>query len=67
MPFCSFVTLKLINRPKRYLREAHIRQNLSVVNRKKCLHTLGFNDEITIHEQINSVAAVEQSFFVANR
>jgi len=66
MPFCSFVALKLIQ-AQRYLREAHIRQNLSVVNRKKCLHTLGFNDQITIHEQINSVAAVEQSFFVANR
>ena len=58
MPFCSFVTLKLISKPIGILAK-RISKNLRLMNRKKRFYTFDLNDKIATYKKINSIAAVE--------
>ena len=60
MPFCSFVTLKLISKPSDAL-ESRMYVNLCLMDWKK-----RFDDEIAAYEQIDPIAAIEQEILVTN-
>jgi hypothetical protein len=59
--------VEIDNQSNRNFRQSHVRKNLRLMNREQSFDALDFHNEVATYEQIDSITAIEQYLFVANR
>ncbi len=64
MPFCSFVTLKLISKPIGIFGKTHVSEDLRLVYWQKRFYAFDLHDQVAADNQINSIAAIQQNVLV---
>jgi len=55
------------NQSDRNFRQSHVRKNLRLMNREQSFNAFDFYNQVATYEQVDSVTAIEQHFFVANQ
>jgi hypothetical protein len=59
--------VEIDNQSDRNFRQSHVGKNLRLMNREQSFNALDFHNDVATYEQIDSITAIEQYLFVANR
>ena len=65
-PSFSTPVLKFISKPIRIPDKAQISEDLRLMDRQQPIHRFDLHDELTLHHDVQSIAAIETDFFVDN-